>query len=336
MKKTFVSLSLMATLLLGIFSSCGEIKRGENTKGVTTVFCEDGFKNILEEEIEVFEYQYHDSSIIPKYMSEEDAIDSLLADKTETIIITKPLTDQQIAEMRSAYKKVVKQKEIAVDAVALIVNKDNPLEEISVEELGKILRGDITKWTQLVVNDTTPIKLVFDNQGSSTVNYLRNKFLDGKPISSNPNVQAFAQKNNLQVFDVVKKDKNAIGIISVSWLGDTLQNAKKVPLEDRLEMYKESDKPVAVNLTTEVKVLKVSDPNPNNDYNTGAYRPYQKYIESGEYPLYRTVWMITTGSSGHLAKSFYDFVTGFVGQKIISMTGVLPFLVNKRIVELQK
>ena len=30
--------------------------------------CDDGFKNILEEEIEVFEYSYPESSIIPFYM----------------------------------------------------------------------------------------------------------------------------------------------------------------------------------------------------------------------------------------------------------------------------
>ena len=41
--------------------SCGEIKRGEYAKGSATIFCDDGFRKILEEEIGVFEYSYPES-----------------------------------------------------------------------------------------------------------------------------------------------------------------------------------------------------------------------------------------------------------------------------------
>lgn len=327
----------MAGISAGLLavSSCGEIKRGEYVQGSGTIYCDDGFKNILDEEIEVFEHNYPGSAILPFYVSEADAVDALMGDSTESIIITHELSADQIKHVRDKYKKVVKQHCIAVDAVALIVNKDNPLAVLSMEEIEKIMKGEINKWNQLAVPDTANIQLVFDNQNSSTVRYMREKFLGGKLFSDNPNVHVFAQQNNAQVFDVVKKNPQAIGIISVSWLGDSLEMAKKVPVEERIAGYENENEIVAKELTTEVKVLGVRNPNDENDFNIVAYKPYQAYIATGEYPLFRKVYMATTASSSTLMKSFYDFVTGFVGQKIIANTGVLPFQMNRRVVELK-
>ena len=322
-----------ALALIFATSSCGEVKRGEYVKGSATIFCDDGFRNILEEEIQVFEYTYPESSILPFYVSEQQAIDTLLADATEAIITTRELNKDQVEYMLNKFKRVVKQKCIAVDAVALIVNKDNPLASLSMEEIKELLTGQINTWQQLASGDTAKVKLVFDSQESSTVSYMREKFLAGGKISDNPN--AFAQQNNAEVFDIVKTDPRAIGIISVSWLGDNLQNARKVPMKERMEKYANENDTIVSSLTTEVKVLKVSNPTPENDYTLQAFEPYQVYINSGEYPLYRKVYMITTASSSHLMKSFYDFMTGFVGQKIISMTGIMPYSVNRRIVELK-
>ncbi|MCH5217969.1 MAG: substrate-binding domain-containing protein [Muribaculaceae bacterium] len=336
MKKSasFALLSAFALLAAGL-SSCGEVKRGEYVKGAATIYCDDGFKNILEEEIDVFEYTYPGSSIIPSYVSEARAVDALMGDSTDAIIVTHEFNKDQIKYVRDNFKKVVKQRCIAVDAVGLIVNKDNPLSELTMEELGKIMNGEINKWSQLALPDTADIQLVFDNQNSSTVLYMREKFLGGKLISENPNVHVFAQNNNREVFDVVKDNPNAIGIISVSWLGDSLENAHKVPVEKRIEGYEETDDVIAKELTTEVKVLGLQNPTAENDFTLVPYKPYQAYIETGDYPLFRKVYMITTASGSTLMKSFYDFVTGFVGQKIIANTGILPYKLTPRIVQLK-
>lgn len=329
----YITLSILA--LLGIVSSCNtEIKKGEYAKGSATIFCDEGFKNILDEEIEVFEYSYPESSIIPFYVSESAAIDSLLEDKTQAIIVTQELTKDQIKYMKSKYKRVVRTNCIAVDAVALITNKENPVAQLSLEDVKDIITGKISKWSQLAVNDSADIKLVFDNAGSSTVSYLKEKFLSpGQKISDNKN--AFAQETNSQVFDIVKKDKNAIGIISVSWLGDDLSNAKNVPLDKRMEDYQQENDTIASELTTEVNILKISNPTAQNDFSPIGYKPYQAYIFSGEYPLFRKVYMISTASNSTVLHSFYSFVTGFVGQKIITKTGILPYHYPQRVVSLK-
>ncbi len=326
---------MIIPILCGLgFSSCTEVKRGEYAKGSATIFCDDGFRNILDEEISVFEYSYPESSIIPFYVAEQDAIDTLMADGTQAIIVTRELSKEQKDYLKDKYKRIVRSHCIAVDAVAVITNKDNRVTELSVDELGKIIKGEITNWNQVMGNDTTKIKIVFDNAASSTVSYMRDRFLggDGK-ISSNPN--AFAQKDNADVFEVVKKDPNALGIISVSWLGDDLEKAKKVPVNQRLEKYNSTTDTIATNLTTEVNIMKISNPTAENDFDPVAYKPYQVYINSGQYPLYRKVYMITTAGGSTVLKSFYSFVTGFAGQKIISTTGILPYHMNARVVELK-
>lgn len=331
MKKGICISLIIAAALAAI--GCTPIKRGEYASGSATIFCDDGFKNILDEEIEVFEYSYPKSSIIPFYVSEVEALDTLLADKTTAIISSQVLTPEQVKFMKTKHRKLVRSQCIAIDAVALIVNKDNPIGALSTEEIGEILSGRVSKWNQLAVADTSAIRIVFDHPGSSTVSYMRERFLDGKPISDNPN--AFAQKNNAQVFDIVKNDRNAIGIISVSWLGDNLQNAKKVPVEQRVEDYKDEQETIATVLTTEVKILKVSNPTTDNDLDPTAYEPYQVYINSGQYPLFRKIYMITTAGNNSVMNSFYSFMTGFVGQKIISHTGIMPYHVHARVVNLQ-
>ncbi|MBD5203315.1 MAG: hypothetical protein HDS82_00360 [Bacteroidales bacterium] len=331
-KNIFAGIMLSVLTALGAVS-CGEIKRGEYVKGSDTVFCDDGFRTILDEEIGVFEYTYPESSIIPFYMSEDACIDSLLSDRVQSIIVTKELTPDQIKYMKAKFKRVVRTNCIAVDAVALIVNKENPVSSLSMQEIGEILNGRITRWSQLAVADTAAIKLVFDNAGSSTVSFLRDKFLaKGESISEKTN--SFAQQTNAQVFDIVKKDKDAIGIISVSWLGDDLSAAKKVPMDKRMEDYSNENDTIAAQLTDEVNILKVSNPNEDNDFSPVAYKPYQAYIATGEYPLYRKVYMISTASNSSLLHSFYVFMTGFVGQKVISKTGILPYHMNPRVVQL--
>lgn len=332
LKKTTASLFLTALAVAAV--GCTPVKRGEYAAGSATIFCDDGFKNILEEEIEVFEYSYPEASIIPFYVSEGEALDSLLADCTQAIISTKQLNKEQIEYMKAKHKRVVRQNCIAVDAVALITNKKNPVSALSMTEISDILNGKITRWNQLAGNDTTAIKLVFDNAESSTVAYMRDSFLpEGEKIADHTN--SFAQKNNAEVFDIVKTDPDALGIISVSWLGDDLSVAKKVPMDKRMEDYQNETDTVATNLTSEVNILKVSNPSEKNDFSPVAYKPYQAYIYSGDYPLVRKVFMISTASNSTVLHSFYVFMTGFVGQKIITKTGILPYHMNPRVVEVK-
>ena len=56
-KTNIKSLLGICILIIGI-SSCTPIKKGQYAAGSGTIFCDDGFRTILEEEIDVFEYTY--------------------------------------------------------------------------------------------------------------------------------------------------------------------------------------------------------------------------------------------------------------------------------------
>lgn len=313
--------------MLGVAASCAKTEKGSYSRGSATIYCDEGFKNILDEEIEVFEYTYPEASIIPYYVSEVEAIDALLDGKTQAAITTRELTKEQVKMIRAKQKRIARSHCIAVDAVALVTNKDNPVATLSMEEIGAILKGEVTRWNQLGWNDTTSIKVVFDNPGSSTVKFMRDKFIGAK---GNFGANIYAEKTNGEVVDIVKKNPSALGIVSVSWLGENLQGAAKVPVKERYEKLQNQNDTIATTLTTEINILKVRE----ND-NPVGFKPYQLYINSGEYPLFRKVYMLTTASNASLVHGFYSFVTGFVGQKIISLTGIMPYNVHARVVALQ-
>ncbi|MBD5277014.1 MAG: hypothetical protein HDS30_05105 [Bacteroides sp.] len=300
-----------------------EKKANSSTTGTTTMVCDASFQNILQQEIDVFEYQYPEAHILARYEPQSVAIDSLMSLNTKTIVIARDLTDQEKRVLRSK-KKVVKSAKIAVDAVALIVNKENPIEMLTVGEVADILSGSSRQWNDLEPSKLGEIAVIFDDKGSSLVSYMRDSLLNGGELG--PNV--YAQGSVPKVFDAVKKNRNAIGVLGVSWITSDMAGADISP--DSLAVQMLSDEPVmGATLSDDIKVLKIR----RNDEVT-AYKPYQQNIFDGTYPLFRQIYMVTTGVSGSLASGFYSFVTGETGQKIIMKTGILPARTRIQVVQL--
>lgn len=52
-------------------------------------------------------------------------------------------------ELKSYENELLTKVEIAKDEVHVIVNKENPIERISIEQLGEIYTGKLTEWAQL-------------------------------------------------------------------------------------------------------------------------------------------------------------------------------------------
>ena len=320
--KLKIAIALLSASLLGL-GSCRKAPTNTSTSGLATIVCDDSFENIMNQEIDVFEYTTKgNANIIPYYVSEKACIDSLLDFRTKTIVIARDLTEKEKAYLKSE-KKLVRSNRIAVDAIALIVNPGNPVEILSEKEIGEILSGEITRWDQIEPSKLGEIQVVFDNEGSSTVQYMRDSLMNGRKFS--PNV--YAQNSNQEVFAQVQQRKSALGIIGVSWISADMRT-RDLPREERIKSLERQDTTVA-EFDTSIKVLKV-----RRDDSIEAYKPYQGYISDGRYPLYRSIYMITTSANGSLSHGFYSFVTGTIGQKIIQRTGILPARVQPRMVNL--
>lgn len=286
------------------------------TSGISKVICEESFQNILEQEIGVFEYQYPEASVLPRYLSENAAFDSLFSGKVDLIVVSHDLAKNEKDYLKSS-SRAYRSRMIAVDAVAIIVNKDNDIEELSMTELKDIFTGKYRIWgkvtpTKTLKNDS--ILLVFDNNSSGIFHYVSDNFLNGGLFS----FQVYSQQSPEDVFKAVEKHKNAIGFVGVSWITDDMKASLSV--EERVkELNNENMGPVAIDFTDRIKVMKV-----RADDKLKAYKPYQYYINSGDYPLIRKIYAIDASPMGTVDHSFFVFLTSVIGQKIILQTGVMP------------
>ncbi len=328
---TIVVAALALSLGLGA-SSCLKYEKDphSSTSGTATLVCDNTFENILNQEVDVFEYQYPDAHILVRYGTQSEAFDSLFSLNTRSVVVSRDLTPQEKSALKAKYKKErganinVRSAKIAVDAVAFIVNQKNTCEKLTVSELADIISGESDEWNDLEPSDLGKIKVVLDQKGSSLATYLTDSLLNGRPLG--PNV--YAAGSIPEIFKIVEENPDAIGVLGVSWITSDMENAD-VSKQELAESVLSDGAVMGATLTQRVKVLKV-----NRDDDVRAYKPYQQYIFDGSYPLFRQIYMITTASTSNVAGGFYSFVTGPIGQKIIMKTGILPARVSVQQVEL--
>lgn len=294
------------------------------TSGTAVIACDESFQRIMEQEIDVFEFSYPKAFILARYIPENDCIDSIVNGKVRLAVTTRELTQTETEYMKSK-GRTPRTTRIAVDAIAVIANPNNPIEDLTVSDLRRILSGEITAWDKVEpFNNSGDINIVFDNARSSTVNCIKDLVMDGTKFGNN----VYAQNSNARVFETVSEMKGALGIIGVSWISSDLSKAD-LTTEELARSLEKNDTTVTT-FSSDIKVLSVAGP----DKLTGV-KPYQAYIYDGSYPLFRSVYMISTAAQGSLAKGFANFVTGFAGQKLIQQTGILPGAMHPRIVQVE-
>jgi phosphate transport system substrate-binding protein len=309
-----------------LMTSCNNKKAtNSSTMGLSKILCDGSFQNIMEQEIEVFEYSYPEANVLPRYMDEDAALDSLLKKKTDLIVVARDLTPAQ-KKILNYQGRAYRSRKIAVDAVAIIVNKQNDIDELSMSDLSDIFNGKVSRWGEVyptkLKNDS--IRIVFDGSGSGVTRYIQDKFLGGKKFGKN----VYAQKSTEDVFKAIEAHKNAIGFVGVSWISADMKN--NVSVKDKVEDLKTQNDVSAIDFTNRIKVMSI-----RADNKPQGVKPYQAYIFDGSYPLFRIIYAIDASAGGTLDHGFYSFLTGVIGQKIILQTGILPAAAPIRYVSVQ-
>lgn len=321
-----IALTGVVAIAASLFS-CGPAQKGGYAAGRTVIACDKTFQNVMEQEVRVFEFKYPGSEVMDLYVDEYAAIDSLmnLNNHVRMAVATRPLSKEEIKYLNDN-KRSVNQQAIAVDAVALIVNPENPLDAIDNQDLIDILTGKITEWNMIpgAGKELKNITVVFDHQGSSTTRYMIDSLLNGQPLSQ----RIMATKTPAEVFNAVSKHKNAIGIIGASWLSSDM-SGRELSEQEIDKMTNVDDTASMGTFTTDIKVLAVQ---PKDDVQT--YLPTQYNIFNGKYPYHRQVYLISTCTPNSTGHSFYTFVTSAIGQKIILSTGICPKVITPQFVEL--
>lgn len=301
----FVGLTLFSVLV----ASCGNKKSKDGrtdtySSGAISFASDESFSPIINEEIGVFQHDYPQAKVTPIYTSESDAINKLLNQKTWLAFAARDFRPSEINSLKAMHF-LPQSFKVAYDALAFIVNKDNTDTLISVQDIKNIMNGRITKWSQLHKGSKRgTITVVFDNPKSSTVHFIEDSVLGGKPIV-NSNVAAVNKTS--EVISYVEKNPNAIGIIGNNWL---------------------NDKRDTTNLTfnKKIRVMSVSRVHPATV--ASSWKPYQYYIYNGNYPLIRTIYALLNDPRQGLPWGFAHFVQGPKGQLIMMKSGLLPVYGN--------
>ncbi len=170
------------------------------------------------------------------------------------------------------------------------------------KDIRRIFTGEVTRWEQIYPGSKNgDITVVFDNKHSSTVHYVEDSILGGKPITS-PNVSAV--KKTADVVEYVEKHRGAIGIIGSNWLNDQRDSTNLT--------FRKEVRPMAV---TRLDVANVAN----------SWKPYQYYFYNGNYPLVRTLYVLLNDVHMGLPTGFKNFIISQdKGQMIMLKAGLLP------------
>lgn len=218
-----------------------------------------------------------------------------------TIDIANASRNMKPEEIEAAKKNTGKTpKEIIVgyDALAIYVHKDNPLNEITLDQIAQIYMegGSITKWADLGV--TIPgasgdeIVRVSRQSNSGTYEFLREHVLNKKDFK----LGSRDMNGSKEVVELVSSTPTAIGYSGMGYA------------------------------TPAVKMLKVkktaSDP---------AFDPNVANTLAKTYPIARSLQVYTLGESQGAVKTYIDWMLSDAGQKVVEASGYVPLPADARV-----
>lgn len=113
--------------------------------------------------------------------------------------------------------KGLKATVLALDGIAIIVNPENPISELSLEQIAKVYTGEITNWSELGGNDAE-IVVIGREAGSGT----RDGF---ESITKTADACVYRQEltSTGDVITAVAQNPDAIGYASLASVGDTVK-----------------------------------------------------------------------------------------------------------------
>jgi phosphate transport system substrate-binding protein len=279
------SLTLVALLACGIIG-CNK----KDKAGVIVVDGSDTMVNLSQAWAETYQKSHPGVKIQVSGGGSGVGINSLIAGKVDMANASRRMEEKEIAKFKENHPgKEPKEHVVGLDALALYVHKDNPIESISTDELAEIYGegGKIEKWAQLGVSNklcaSDEITRVSRQNNSGTYAYFREHVLGKKRDYKQGSID---QSGSKDVVALVARTPCAIGY---SGMG-----------------YK----------TPDVKWLKIS----KKKGETGI-APSEDAARSGTYPISRPLFIYTAGEPTGAVKDFIDWCKTAEGQKIVREVG---------------
>ena len=194
-------------------------------------------------------------------------------------------------EIDQAWEKGVKPRffAIAVDGLSIIVNESNPIERLTMAQVGSLYKGEIRSWKVLGGPDK-PVSLYGRQSNSGTYTFMQEHVLGNKNYSQDVK----EMNGNAQIIEGILQDEGGLGYVGVGYLFDKDGKVRKG-----------------------LKVLNISKA-PEGQ----AFSPLDKRsVDSGDYPIARPLYQATNGKPGPALAAFLAFECGPEGQAIVEKEG---------------
>ena len=180
--------------------------------------------------------------------------------------------------------KVGNEHIVGLDGLAVIVNQNNPIKQLSTKTLARIFSGEITRWSQLGGEDKV-INLFARDTNSGTWDTFKNLVL--KKFQRKLAANALRFESSSELSTKVSQDEFAIGFIGLNFISHN-------------------------------KALAVSE-----GAGTKAIFPTRFTIGTEDYALSRRLYFYTPTNAANIVKDFAQFAIAQQGQEIVEQTGLI-------------
>ncbi len=206
---------------------------------------------------------------------------------------SRKMKDQEEALAKQKGREV-QEFEVAIDALAVIVNPSNPVSQLSVNQLSDIFTGKVTNWKDLGGADEPILILSRERNSGTHVYFLEHVVRRGNekgPEEYNP--KALMLPSSQAIVDEVSTSHGAIGYVGIGYVTDR---------QKKIAIGKVAEGPFVL--------------------------PSVDSALDKSYPISRPLLMYTSKNPTGSIKSFLDFVLSDEGQKIVLNMDFVPLRKN--------
>ena len=215
MLRRLLSVGLLALVVLGT-AQAGRAQiavKGSDTLG----------DKMVPQLIEAFQAAGNDVEFAVEAEGSSSAFKALLDGSAMVGMSSRPIKDSE-KEALAAAGLEVEEHVAAVDMIAVIVNKDNPLVSLSVGNLKKVFTCEELTWKKIGDEENVEIRVYTRNESSGTFKVFQSLGMDGADYGEG----VMKMEGNSQIAEGVAADKGGIGYVGLSYANATGVRALKV------------------------------------------------------------------------------------------------------------
>src|SRR5262245_16852868 len=184
------------------------------TSGRILIVCSEDARDLITRERDAFRALYPQAQIELREGTSRQAVGALFAARCDLAVLTRELMPEERAAATRG-RLELEGYPIARDAVVALVNPANPVQNITLQELRGIYRGEITNWAALG-GANRPIRVVVRSPETDITSYFIEVVLGGEPIAA----ASIYETADSTVAERVRSGPDAIGYVTLAGVAD--------------------------------------------------------------------------------------------------------------------